>query len=856
MAYDPQNPLDAITGERAKRGKKNQTSRPGDFVGPPTPRKLVGQSKDPNIEMFDVPLVGPTRPEPFVGPPRKMTENIFSGISTSMNKRPQSESAAELSRASVGQMQNMMNLGVNTPRVPMQPGYRRPELPSFQVPQPPQSIQDSPFVGPPTPTLGQRFFGGQTPQLKFGDVQGQGAGAGLRQTVGKPQLPSAPSQIQGQPSVNPMRYGDVQGQGVQLGLRSAIGESRIPGAQPPLRGQVSPSGPGSSPGLMTRSVQQPELGQVGVNAPTSIPPYLSNDRAALAAMERMRPQTSQRPQQATPSAAQPAVQSSAATPAMAQPEQAMVGPERQPNRARIDQLRAQIASEQQAMLAARRARGGSFREDAAPLERIAGMRQELAQYERAATPGQTIRVKTPEENLATEQSLARQASDIMARDLGADNIPAVSGQPLRGSAEDLRRQVATMPAGPERDAMAEQLRSLQYQQQQQAARAGALPAGAVGPQPMGASVELAEQMMGEARARTERQREAAPRVAARQQELADVAMREGERLTGKRQDVEQQRADFARATREATLAELSAPERARKEAFASEQSKREIAASQSQAEIAKTNALTESIIAKTGIDKEVAKIEAERARAGLNQILSAEPDVKDQRKTALEIQKTDLEIQKLERDALALKIEQQRKADSGLPQTEEDFRKEQVIQEGLMRRAGVTPESEALVRNGLQALGQRVSSWSINGKMAYASPADATEDIQHVNQFLNYESKLNTLYNSGPEGRRMAQLKARDLLASIPSDFGGYRPSVSGTLGAGAGGAAAGAAVGAAIGSVVPIAGTAIGAAIGAGIGAIAAGLTYDSFASDEESAQVVNKFNAAYASLSKMAGE
>lgn len=812
MAYDPQNPLDAITGERAKRGKKNPNARTvqnqdeATGVGPGTqriqPRQTGGR--------FNIPT-GRTTPY---------------GLTQADNQRILADIAQ--SEREAGRKMPEVTGSVNT-TPPAKPPAVRPTV----QPKPTPSIEDQRLIN--------RLREGGLPESIYANTPNM-----LQQLKQGTLSPEYKNTVEQAARYNYNQTPAMQ-QAVQTTLpfqgRAGFGDVRMREQSPP------PAEPGSSPGLMTRSVQQPELGQVGVNAPTSIPPYLSNDRAALAAMERMRPQTSQRPQQATPSAAQPAVQPPAATPAMAQPEQAMIGPERQPNRARIDQLRAQIASEQQAMLAARRARGGSFREDTAPLERIAGMRQELAQYERAATPGQPIRVKTPEENLATEQSLARQASDIMARDLGADNIPAVSGQPLRGSAEDLRRQVATMPAGPERDAMAEQLRSLQYQQQQQAARAGALPAGAVGPQPMGASVELAEQMMGEARARTERQREAAPRVAARQQELADVAMREGERLTGKRQDVEQQRADFARATREATLAELSAPERARKEAFASEQSKREIAASQSQAEIAKTNALTESIIAKTGIDKEVAKIEAERARAGLNQILSAEPDVKEQRKTALE-------IQKLERDALALKIEQQRKADSGLPQTEEDFRKEQVIQEGLMRRAGVTPESEALVRNGLQALGQRVSSWNMNGKMAYASPADATEDIQHVNQFLNYESKLNTLYNSGPEGRRMAQLKARDLLASIPSDFGGYRPSVSGTLGAGAGGAAAGAAVGAAIGSVVPIAGTAIGAAIGAGIGAIAAGLTYDSFASDEESAQVVNKFNAAYASLRKMAGE
>ena len=42
MAYDPQNPLDAITGERAKRGKKNQSTFE-DRPGKPKPEKSIGQ---------------------------------------------------------------------------------------------------------------------------------------------------------------------------------------------------------------------------------------------------------------------------------------------------------------------------------------------------------------------------------------------------------------------------------------------------------------------------------------------------------------------------------------------------------------------------------------------------------------------------------------------------------------------------------------------------------------------------------------------------------------------------------------------------------------------------------------------
>ena len=50
MAYDPQNPLDAITGERAKRGKKNPNARTvqnqdeATGVGPGTQRIQPRQS--------------------------------------------------------------------------------------------------------------------------------------------------------------------------------------------------------------------------------------------------------------------------------------------------------------------------------------------------------------------------------------------------------------------------------------------------------------------------------------------------------------------------------------------------------------------------------------------------------------------------------------------------------------------------------------------------------------------------------------------------------------------------------------------------------------------------------------------
>jgi hypothetical protein len=95
-------------------------------------------------------------------------------------------------------------------------------------------------------------------------------------------------------------------------------------------------------------------------------------------------------------------------------------------------------------------------------------------------PPQQIKVKTAEQNLATEQDVSRQAANIMQRDV-----------------EDLRYRLNLMPEGHAKANMQERLRSLEYQQQQQSARGRACPHRKSASCVRGASPELYQQMLAE-----------------------------------------------------------------------------------------------------------------------------------------------------------------------------------------------------------------------------------------------------------------------------------------------------------------------------------------------------------------------
>ena len=743
MAYDPQNPLDAITGERAKRGKKNQSTFEDrnkiTVTGPDGKPMKVQGSRGPGGMMA-------------VSPEDLANAAIQRRAATGQVERPQSGMGdvrmAERNPDPV-QPRGLFGRLANVPPQPARGGIPASSPPAAETAS--QTTRSKGVFG--------RLVGGEVreatqPRVGMGDVR-------MREREVEQPVATQPAAKQPVPQVGPpparprmdisdAMFGDTGLQTIGQAMRQA---------PPPERG-------------LTREMNEQILRDVLAGEAQRLRGIKREDDA----LSRAFPDVSFRPKEQVEAAQKPVI---------SERQEGFVGPERQSNIARADQLRAQIASEQQAMLAARRARGGSFREDTAPLERIAGMRQELAQYERAATPGQPIRVKTPEENLATEQSLARQASDIMSKDVA-----------------DLRAQVASMPAGPERDAQAERLRSLEFQQQQQGARAGALPAGAVGPQPMGASVGLSEQMLGEARARTERQQEAAPRVAARQQELADVAMREGERLTGKRQDAEQQKADFARATREATLAGLSAPERMRQEAIATEQAKRAALTTKTGIETEESKARVAKIMSEIGVEES-------KARMVENQLREFYDDKQIRRRA----QELDFESKSLDNELKRAQVEMQKK---GMAFNPEMAAMQDAAVAKSMERLGISAADEDVVRQAAEGLKQNID------KTTYTVPSDAMQDVQRASQINDYVRGLKSLHDQGGPAAEIAKAKARRLASMFAGEITGQRASGERVFSNIGSATATGAGIGAGAGAVVGIPGGPVGvgtlAAAGAGL--------------------------------------
>lgn len=644
MAYDPQNPLDAITGERAKRGKKDQSTfadRNKIKVGGPAGRPMEVQGKREPSGLMSV----------SYDDLAKAAEQQRTPGAVSMPPAPAKTS-------------------------PQQPS--QPKLPPPGMVSAPQIAKKEPVpqVGPPParPRM-------DTSDAMFGDTGLQTVGQAMRQ------------------------------------------------APPPERG-------------LTREMNEQILRDVLAGEAQRLRQVGREDEA----MRRAFPDVSFRPRQQ-------ATESAIPRPTTGERQEGFVGPERQSAGSRADQLRAQIASEQQAMLAARRARGGSFREDTAPLERIAGMRQELAQYEKAATPGQPIRVKTPEENLATEQSLARQASDIMSKDV-----------------EDLRAQVASMPAGPERDAQAERLRSLEFQQQQQAARAGALPAGAVGPQPMGASAELAEQMMGEARARTERQREAAPRVATRQQELADVAMREGERLTGKRQDVEESQKRIREATEKATLFEIGKQERE----FGMKEKGLDAQLRNIESQINERDASSRLAEIKTNSDINLQEREASFKEAALK--ISQDPNNPANQSAMAEASKKMAEAKLVE-----MQVERMRKKIEQGNKTPQEIQEEVAIENLSMERLGIPNLKKAAFEEGFK-LASEIGGFSGAKYKGSMWTGNAEGGKKAVNVLYNYGQALTRLSQDSPE---LAKTLASELLAAMPASMNQLLSTTPSSMGLG-----------------------------------------------------------------------
>lgn len=397
-----------------------------------------------------------------------------------------------------------------------------------------------------------------------------------------------------------------------------------------------------------------------------------------------------------------------------------------------DALRAQIAAEQQQMLRARRMAEGARRRgveiepfnEGASLKKIAEMRSELAGYEKAAAPIQQIKVKTAEQNLATEQDVARQAADIMQRDV-----------------EDLRYQLNLMPEGQAKAAMQERLRSLEYQQQQQSARGRVLAPTDVGPQVRGASPELYQQMLQEGEARTQRQREAAPRVAARQEALGEVAYRTAEKQQADRLEAQQRQSDIESAIQKAKISAISAPER--------EQELRRQAA---EAGIAESKAKTESIRSEAASKAALSALQLE---SGNLDLAAKRYNLEMQKKFGEPMQR--LAIRKAELD--------QKMAEQGMQFNPELQASKNQFAEEAMKTAGVTPGKYELAlkaANDIRSEAAAFDGKEFRGSFWTGSAEGAKQASNHI---INYVESLKRLSTVDPDS---AKRLAGDLMTSMP----------------------------------------------------------------------------------------
>jgi hypothetical protein len=579
-------------------------------------------------------------------------------------------------------------------------------------------------------------------------------------------------------------------------------------------------------GVMTRGVQGQGMGQVGVGGSMAIPPALAGDRAALAAAERMRPNQSPRPPQEIPQT-QPAPQSVMGDVRMAereitQPETPAQKPvvEQTPSSettramgirseamGKRDALRAQIAAEQQRMLMARRQAEGARRrgvpmeqfDEGASLNKIAELRSELAGYERAATSPQQIRVKTAEENMAAEQNLAQQASSILQTDIN-----------------NLRNQIVNAPEGESKNAMMSRLRTMESKKLEM---------------DRAASPETQDRMLAEGVARTERQREAASSMGMRQDAMGEAAFKVAEISQGKRLGREQEAEARRRAAQEATLAEISAPERER--------------------------ALRERVI-ESGLKESEAKTKESEARIGLTtaQIKEIEARVAanatsltndpNYRKAMIDTAQAQADGAKLVNEYNAAKNRALAKFGDLIP--EEVQQQIDNINVKAKSRLGVDDAGHNLALNAADRISASLGSGNV-----YRGAADARQDIIAVDQIAAFADGLEQYAKMGPSQRQEAQTLAKRFVTKFSGPITGAGPGAEGLIGTFTAGAGGGALVGGGIGSFVPVAGTAVGATIGAIVGGVGAVLGYSGATTNEDNIKVMTKFNDALTKLQQV---
>lgn len=259
--------------------------------------------------------------------------------------------------------------------------------------------------------------------------------------------------------------------------------------------------------------------------------------------------------------------------------QPVATPLRDESSAMRDRLRMQIATEQQKLLADRRAgkiaRGDGT--DTESLSNIAALRREMAGYDSAARPSQ--RPNTPEQNMMASRDAANQAAKIMQGDLAA-----------------MEQKVYTMPPGPMRDAEVEKLRAFKDKTNQQFVKGNVLRPEDVGPAVPGSSSTDYADAMATAEGQTASQMAAAGRDYDRRQNVLGFT----KELTSKRLAEEQRAKDAKTAQYEAGLAEVRRPQdefRLRQDATNAEIRAREAAVKEAERKATRTDSLTDEQIA-------------------------------------------------------------------------------------------------------------------------------------------------------------------------------------------------------------------------------------------------------------------
>lgn len=441
-------------------------------------------------------------------------------------------------------------------------------------------------------------------------------------------------------------------------------------------------------------------------------------------------------------------------------------------RAKAMALRQQIADEQAQMLRDRHHRGLTytkmpqiFARDAAltddsekdpqtvAMQRIDALRQELNAYERAGQQDK-FRIRTPQSNFEMQRDLAKQASDIMAKDVA-----------------NMESQIAAMPEGPAKDAQAEKLRALKFQQQEQFRKANVMEPDAVGPVAPGVQPGDYQEAMKEAGAATERQQKAGPELMKFAGDLSAMNMARGQELEQGRLAQEQRAKDMQKARYEASMAELTAPERIRA-----------LGIKQGESAIGRTEAETRKIEAETGtiagrearedkkldaaIKESQAKVDGEIARTeGINVENSLKKieveNAKARQPIQAELDKINLEIAKTNAEA--------QKQFGGLT-PEMQARKDALTQQGI-QKAGVTEEKFARTMENFTKLKQFIGGWNgktLTGTTWTNDPAGSKELARQI------EDMAMSMKDASKFDKEFIRTKARELLAGAPevADYG------------------------------------------------------------------------------------